>query len=86
MSKIAWPEMIRAGLGQLRLRPAEFWALTPAELMVMLGHGAGEAPMGRARLADLLRAYPDGSNWSDGTNGPAGSDRPSPSSTRKDHL
>ena len=25
----------------------------------MLGHGSGDAPMGRARLADLLRLYPD---------------------------
>lgn len=59
MTKIAWPEMIRAGLGRLRLQPEEFWALTPAELMVMLGQGGGEAPMGQSRLADLLRAYPD---------------------------
>lgn len=50
---------MRAGLLQLRLRPEHFWALTPAELMMMLGHGGAQAPMGKARLADLLRAYPD---------------------------
>lgn len=59
MKAVNWPELMRAGLVQLRLKPVEFWALTPAELMVMLGHGAGQAPMGRARLGDLLRAYPD---------------------------
>ena len=59
MSHVNWPDLMRAGLVQLRLRPSEFWALTPAELMMMLGHGAGNAPMGRARLADLLRAFPD---------------------------
>lgn len=59
MSHVNWPELMRAGMMQLRLRPVEFWALTPAELMMMLGHGGGQAPMGKARLADLLRAYPD---------------------------
>ncbi|MEM9579976.1 MAG: rcc01693 family protein [Pseudomonadota bacterium] len=60
MSTVGWPALMRAGLGKLGLRPAEFWALTPAELMVMLGHGSRDgAPMGRARLSDLLRLYPD---------------------------
>lgn len=56
-----WPGLMRAGLHGLGLRPAEFWALTPAELMVMLGRD--EAAMGggltRARLEGLLRRYPD---------------------------
>ncbi len=59
MSAVNWPDLMRAGITRLRLRPDEFWALTPAELMVMLGHGSGDAPMGHARLADLLRLYPD---------------------------
>jgi uncharacterized phage protein (TIGR02216 family) len=59
MSAVNWPDLMRAGFVQLRLKPVEFWALTPAELMLMLGHGVGQAPMGRARLSDLLRAYPD---------------------------
>lgn len=62
MTQVSWPHLMRAGMGTLGLRPAEFWALTPAELMVMLGHGAGGSnggPMGRARLSDLLRQYPD---------------------------
>lgn len=59
MSAFQWPQLMRAGMGHLRLTPEQFWAMTPAELMLMLGHGGGAAPMGRARLADLLRAYPD---------------------------
>lgn len=59
MSRIDWPGLMRAGLGHLRLRPAEFWALTPAELMLMLGLGASSAPMGRAGFEALARAHPD---------------------------
>lgn len=59
MKHFNWPDLIRAGLTYLRLPPEQFWALTPAELMVMMGRGGGAAPMGRARLSDLLRAYPD---------------------------
>jgi len=32
-----WPGLMRAGLHGLRLTPAQFWALTPVELMIMLG-------------------------------------------------
>ncbi len=42
------------------LRPGEMWALTPAELMVVLGRSGGPAGMGRARLEELAAAYPDG--------------------------
>ena len=54
-----WPALMRAGLIGLNLKPAEFWALSPAELLMMLGHGSGPAPMGRARLDELSRAFPD---------------------------
>lgn len=54
-----WAALLRAGLAGLGLRPAEFWALTPAELMLMLGQGAASPPMGRTRLEELARAYPD---------------------------
>jgi uncharacterized phage protein (TIGR02216 family) len=59
MSRVDWAALMRAGMGRLGLRPAEFWALTPAELAVMLGAGDGRAPMGRARLDALMAAYPD---------------------------
>ena len=55
-----WPGLMRAGLCGLGLRPAEFWALTPAELMLMLGVEPGQSGvMGRARLEELAARYPD---------------------------
>ena len=59
MSGFDWPALMRAGMRGLGLRPAEFWALTPAELLLMLGEGAGSVPLSRARLDELSRAYPD---------------------------
>lgn len=59
-ARLDWPGLMRAGLHGLGLRPAEFWALTPLELRLMLGRdGAGAAALGRARLEELLLAYPD---------------------------
>jgi len=54
-----WAGLMRAGMRGLRLKPHEFWALTPAELWLLLGPEAGEMPMGRRRLDELARAYPD---------------------------
>lgn len=60
MAGFDWPALMRAGIRGLGLRPEEFWRLTPAELMIMLGGDAGGAPLSRARLDELARAYPDG--------------------------
>lgn len=57
-----WPGLMRAGLRHLGLSPAEFWALSPVELMLMLGMESGPAVMARSRLEELARAYPDGSD------------------------
>ncbi|WP_158967914.1 rcc01693 family protein [Chachezhania sediminis] len=57
--RLDWPAMMRAGMLGLRLDPAAFWRLTPAELRLMLGHGAQASPMGRAGLDALMAAYPD---------------------------
>ncbi|MBD3679597.1 MAG: phage tail assembly chaperone [Rhodobacteraceae bacterium] len=65
MSRTDWPGLMRAGMRGLGLSPGAFWALTPAELMLLLGQGAGDAPMGRARLEELARAYPDTSEGGD---------------------
>lgn len=59
MIGLDWPGLMRAGLHGLRLTPREFWALTPAELQIMLGVDKVAPPMGRARLNELLRAFPD---------------------------
>lgn len=54
-----WPGLMRAGMRGLGLRPEQFWALTPAELALMLGVEAGGARMTRDRLAELAGRYPD---------------------------
>jgi len=59
MAGFDWPAVMRAGLTGLRMRPDEFWALTPAELRLMLGHGAQRTPMSRTGLAALEAAWPD---------------------------
>ncbi len=59
MTKFDWPTLMKAGLRGLQLKPDEFWALTPAELRLMLGNDSGSAPLGRAGLVALLAAYPD---------------------------
>jgi uncharacterized phage protein (TIGR02216 family) len=58
MSRFDWPSLMRAGIRGLGLRPEEFWALTPAELHLLLG-GDGSAPLGRSGLDVLMAAYPD---------------------------
>jgi uncharacterized phage protein (TIGR02216 family) len=67
---IDWAGLIRAGLtpapAGLGLRPAEFWALTPVELRLMLGRDGGAPPMTRARLAELAAAFPDKRRETDG--------------------
>ena len=59
MSRMDWPALMRAGLRGLRLSPASFWALTPAELALMLGQGTAQASMGRGGLDRLMAVYPD---------------------------
>lgn len=59
MNQFDWPALLRAGITGLGLRPAEFWALTPAELRMMLGIDAVAAPMGRTALEAMAQAYPD---------------------------
>ena len=54
-----WPALMRLGLRGLGLSPAEFWALTPAELTLKLGLDQADKPMGRARLQELAQAFPD---------------------------
>ena len=63
-----WAGLMRAGLHGLRLHPAEFWDLTPAELALMLGvePGAGAGAgvragaMTRRGLGELMARFPDG--------------------------
>jgi uncharacterized phage protein (TIGR02216 family) len=52
-----------AGLGLLRLRPADFWSMTPRELAAAV-HGLGgrpaRDPIRRRDLARLMDRFPDG--------------------------
>ncbi|WP_283644081.1 rcc01693 family protein [Marinovum algicola] len=59
MSRINWPKLMAAGLRGLGLTPAAFWALTPVELMLMLGVGGGGGALTRDRLDQLIAAFPD---------------------------
>jgi uncharacterized phage protein (TIGR02216 family) len=76
MSGFDWPGLMRAGIGAAGLRPDEFWRLTPAELVLMLGDPGAAAPLDRVRLMELARAWPDGikedGNGSDGWSGRVG--------------
>jgi uncharacterized phage protein (TIGR02216 family) len=58
-TRLDWPALMRLGLRDLRLCPRDFWALTPAELMLMAGLETAHAPLTRARLMDLAARYPD---------------------------
>ncbi|WP_277750068.1 rcc01693 family protein [Falsirhodobacter deserti] len=55
---IDWAGLMRAGLHGLGLHPDAFWRLTPNELRMMLG-AEQAAPLSRARLEELARAFPD---------------------------
>ena len=58
MAKFDWPALMRLGLGQLRLTPDQFWALTPTELALIAGLD-GQQVMNRAGLSELMANYPD---------------------------
>lgn len=60
MSKVAWPELMRLGMVELRLRPEDFWDLTPAELVFLAGGGqAQSASLTRSKLDELMARFPD---------------------------
>ncbi len=64
MTRFDWPALLRTGCRGLGLRPAEFWALTPVEFLMLLGRDPGGAPFDRDRLLDLASAFPD-QTWSE---------------------
>lgn len=59
MSGFDWPGILRAGVRGLGLAPAQVWALTPWEFLLLIGRDTDDAPMGRAGLDALMRAFPD---------------------------
>ena len=58
-ARFDWLGLMRVGIVGRGLTPAQFWALTPAELMLMSGRGGAAAPLSRAGLDALAALYPD---------------------------
>ncbi|WP_039019186.1 rcc01693 family protein [Halocynthiibacter namhaensis] len=54
-----WTTLMRAGMRGAGLKPWDFWRLTPAELMLMLGHEGQGRALSRGRLDELLADFPD---------------------------
>jgi len=58
-----WDEVIAAGLGFLRLRPSDFWSMTPREFSLALkgatGLPARAGLFGRTDLDGLMQRFPD---------------------------
>lgn len=59
MSRIAWPQLMRLGLTELRLQPDVFWSLTPVELMLLTGCGVTHSALGRQSFLRLAERFPD---------------------------
>ncbi len=60
MNGFDWPAMMRIGLRELRLKPEEFWGLTPLEFLIITGlEGRKSAVMTRADLRALCATFPD---------------------------
>ena len=57
--RMDWQGLMRAGMRGLGLKPTDFWALSPAELAMMLGVEANSKLMTRSRLKLLTERYPD---------------------------
>jgi uncharacterized phage protein (TIGR02216 family) len=50
---------MRLGLRRLGLAPEVFWALTPAELLLLAGEDAAPGPITRAAFEELAARFPD---------------------------
>lgn len=59
MTGLDWPAMMRVGLSDLGLKPSEFWALSPAELLLLVQPQNSNIPIGRSGLDSLVEAFPD---------------------------
>ncbi len=58
-ARFDWIALMTAGVRGLGLRPADFWALTPAELAFMMGEQEGRHAMTRSTLDALVAQFPD---------------------------
>ena len=58
MDSLAWAPLFRLCVGELRMRPADFWSLTLPELAWLLARPDARPP-DREWLADALARFPD---------------------------
>lgn len=57
-----WQDLMRLGLGRLRLAPNQFWQMTPRELKAAFDGAFGcheNQQIDRKTLKDLMNAFPD---------------------------
>lgn len=66
MNTFDWPTLLRVGLKNLRLTPAEFWALTPAEFALLVRDDRADGAMTRTTMDALMSQFPDTETLSDG--------------------
>lgn len=59
MTQFDWHALMQAGIQKAGLRPGEFWALTPAELRLILGYGGPATALSRKGLNELMKLHPD---------------------------
>jgi uncharacterized phage protein (TIGR02216 family) len=57
-----WPAIMGVAYRQLGLSPAQFWAMTPAEFLILLGPETGAGPLRRGAFEALLARFPDKPN------------------------
>jgi uncharacterized phage protein (TIGR02216 family) len=62
MTPFPWEAAMQVGFGVLRLSPEAFWRMTPRELAAAITvlRGDRAEALGRARLDELMRLFPDG--------------------------
>ena len=56
---LPWRQLMRLGLGSLRLPPPVFWAMTPRELAASAGLSGRPKDFRRSDLARLMARFPD---------------------------
>lgn len=57
-----WLALMRVAYQGLGLSPKAFWAMTPAEFLILLGPESGAAPLRRDAFDALLARFPDMKN------------------------
>ena len=60
MAAFDWQAMMRAGIGQRRIPVADFWNMTPVELLLVVNpERASSKPMGRTGFEIIQAQFPD---------------------------